>query len=107
MPKKDLFIGNYKVRNCLQYGEYKIISSLGLGDDVILDYLPADKLIVVKDSGGKVILGELEVPEHIRKVLAPLLQGNHKNDLLECAVSQADKHLSIDNRIRISIWAKK
>lgn len=106
MPQKNLFIGNYKVRNCLQYGEYKVISSLGLGDDVILEYLPSDKLIVVKDIVNKVILGELEVPEHIRKILVASLSSNHNHTLYECRVSSIDNQRIDSNRFYVSVWMR-
>lgn len=106
MPQKDLFIGNYKVKNCLQYGEYKVLSNMGPGDVVTLDYIPTDKLIVVKDSESQVILGDLEVPEHIRKIMMVLLSSNQNPPLYESRVSSIDKQRINNNRFYVSIWAK-
>lgn len=106
MPQKDLFIGKYKVRNCLQYGEYKVISNLEPGDVVILDYIPADKLIVVKDSKSQVILGDLDVPKHIRKIMLALLSSNQNHPLFESRVSSIDNQRINSNRLYVSVWTK-
>lgn len=110
---KKLYIGEFRVRNCSPYGEYKIINTLSTGDVLILRYNVSEKLIEVmreqNNNSAKTldVIGELEMPEHVRRVVVPMLMGGHKNDLFDCIVSYVDVKQPINNCLRVSIWAKK
>lgn len=119
---KNLYIGDFRVRNCSPYGEYKTIKSLDLGDELKIQYDASEKLIVVlakkivekkgNDSNKCELdkewaaIGELEMPVHVRRVVVPLLQGNQNRELFECQVSQINKNQSINNQLCISIRSK-
>ena len=114
---KNLYIGDFRVRNCSPYGEFKVIKSLEIGDEVKIQYDTSEKLIVVlveiivnnnasNPTKKDVTIGELEMPEHIRKVIVPILRGCHKGNLFDCKVSCVDDKQIINNRLRVSIWAK-
>lgn len=120
---KKLYIGEFRVRNCSPYGEYKIIDSLVRGDELKIEYNVSEKLIVVKaktnievkeDDKGKlktvekwITIGELEISGYVRMVFVPLLIGKHSDEIFECKVSQINKNQHIDNQLRLSVWAKK
>lgn len=120
--KKDLYIGDFRIRNCSPYGEYKTLKSLDFGDELKIKYDDSEKLIVVfgekvvenKDDDSKksesdkkcVTIGELEMPVHIRKIVVPVLMGSNQGNLFDCKVSCVDDKQNINNRLRVSIWAK-
>lgn len=118
--KKDLYIGDFRIRNCSPYGEYKTLKSLDFGDELKIKYDDSEKLIVVfgekvvenKDDDSKksesdkkwVAIGELEMPVHIRKVVVPLLKVHQIGDIFECKVSRVYDKQSIDNCLSVTIW---
>lgn len=53
ISKKKLFIDDFKVKNCTQWGEYQIIEDLKRGDSVYLEYSPGDDVIMVKGADRK------------------------------------------------------
>lgn len=120
---KNLYIGDFRVRNCSPYGEYKIIDSLVRGDELKIKYDDSEKLIVVfaekivekKDNESNkcksekewTAIGELEMPVHVQKVVVPLLQSNQNREIFECQVSQFNKNQPINNQLRLSIRVKQ
>ena len=109
---KNLYIGDFRVRNCSPYGQYYIINTLSKGDVLILQYNVSEKLIEVKGKQKNptktwVVIGELEMPEHVQRVIVPMLMGGHKSDLFDCIVSYVDVNQPINNCLRVSVWAKK
>lgn len=78
MSQKKYFIEDFKVRNCTQYGEYKIIDQLKSRDEVKIGYDSEEKTIVVKaplkeeetnDIIGWEIIGDVEASEQKEKNL--------------------------------------
>lgn len=112
MSKKDLFIGNFRIRYCLQYGEYTVISNLRPGDELMLEYDSNERLVFVKgkdkSTNNWVILGELEATGHVKDFILPMLQCNSANNIFESklAVPIDNKQMNI-NCLYVSIWAKK
>ena len=103
MSKKVLYIGDFKIKNCTQYGEYEAIRKLKSGSKLTIEYESKDKVICVKSSGD--VIGELEVPDQISKVMIPLLLGKHKKDLFECKLHPFDpKEMQFD-RLQVTVWA--
>lgn len=130
MSQKKYYIDDFKVRNCTQYGQYEIIDKLISGNDVIIEYDEEEKAITVKghvnDKETKAVnnqekasennqekgsenkwetFGELEVPEQMRKILVPLLQGIYGSDAFICKINIADKKVVINERLQVSVWA--
>lgn len=130
MSQKQYYIDDFKVRNCTQYGEYKIIDGLNSGDDVKIEYDKEEKTITVmgreheqkikpehnqengtdndQENGSEdnwKTFGELEVPEQMRKILVPLLQGLPGSDAFICKMNIADKKVVINERLQVSVWA--
>lgn len=114
---KNLYIGDFRVRNCSPYGEFKAIKSLEIGDEVKIQYDTSEKLIfvlveiIVNNNASNpakkcVTIGELEMPVHIRKIVVPVLMGSNQGNLFDCKVSCVDDKQNINNRLRVSIWAK-
>lgn len=123
MSKKKFFIGDFKIRNCTQYGEYEIIDALYAGENIKLEF-DTEEVIVVKaqdvidgfdkNTGRRKrsnqdwsAIGELETPDQIRKILNPLLQGKHKDDLFDCNMNPFDRKVTINERLQVSVWAKE
>lgn len=104
---KNLFIGDFRIKNCSPYGEFQIIRTLDIGDEVILQSDAHSKQIVVKKDVVGAVFGEIEMPDHIRGVVAPILQGKHRSDSFVCRISSVDSKQTINNRLRVSIWANK
>lgn len=110
---KNLYIGEFRVRNCSPYGEYKIIDSLVRGDELKIEYNVSEKQIEVLGAQNNnstktwVVIGELEMPEHVRRVVVPMLMGACKSNRFDCLVSYIDVNQPINNCLRLSIWAKK
>jgi len=110
---KNLYIGDFRVRNCCPYGEYKTIDSLCRGDVLILQYNASEKVVEVMGEDNNnptktwVVIGELEMPVHVRRVVVPMLMGACKNNLFDCLVSYVDVKQPINNCLRASVWAKK
>lgn len=107
MSQKQYYIDDFKVRNCTQYGQYEIIDNLNSGDRVCIGYDPDEKVIVVTTSleGKGKPFGELEVPEQMRKILVPLLQGLPGSKAFICKMNIADKKVVINERLQVSVWA--
>ena len=110
MSKKSFYIGDFKISHSTEYGGCEAISKLKPGAKLNIIYEPSDKVIVVqskdKDLKKKVEIGELELPEQVRKVMVPLLLGKYKEDLFECEFCSLEpKEKSFEN-LRVTIWAK-
>ena len=113
MSQKQYYIDDFKVRNCTQYGEYEIINKLNSGNEVIIEFDKEEKTIIVKghelNEDGTVkswkTFGELEVPEQMRKILVPLLQGLYGSKAFICKMNIADKKVVINERLQVSVWA--
>ena len=114
MSQKKYYIDDFKVRNCTQYGEYEIIDNLISGDEVWIEYDADEKVIIVngpmKNKRTRVVIGqkqigELEVPEQMRKILVPLLQGKYGYQPFVCKINIADKKVVINERLQVSVWA--
>ena len=115
ISKKRLYIGDFKIKNCSQYGEYEFIEKMKFGMSLKLDYEPLEQQIVVKvqmdieDDIDKVNewlpFGDVEMPEQIRKVMIPLLQGNHKDTIFECKLHPFDSKTALDDRFQVTVWA--
>lgn len=123
MSKKSLFIGDFKVRKCTQYGEYEIIDVLYAGEEIKLEFDTNENVIVVtaknvvdgfdentrrrkRSCDDWSAIGELEIPEQIRNVLVPLLLAGHKDDLFDCNMNPFDRKVAINERLQVSVWAK-
>lgn len=120
---KNLYIGDFRVKNCKPYGAIGIIKQLKESDVLVLQYDVSEKLIVVKaktkievkdDTTGVskteekwITIGELGIPGCIRTVLVPLLLGRHCNDLFDCHILQINRNQPINNQLSLSVWAKK
>ena len=109
MSKKDLFIGEFKISHCNQYGAFGIIKSLKEGQVLFLYYEQSDKEIMVRTdiNNSNTTIGDLEVPEQVKKIMVPLLLGKYKEDLFECKLNPFDGTGSLIERIKVTIWAKK
>lgn len=96
------FIGCYPVVKCEQYG---FVNTLSLGTDVYL-HLNEDNNIIV--SSNFKWIGELLIPESERKTFIPLIYVNgNANKFFLCKITQAENNENINNRYKVSIWAKK
>lgn len=109
MSKKDYYIGDFKLSNCTQYGEYEVVSKFKPGKELRIKYEPSSKLIIVKckKKNEWVEIGELELPEHVRKVMVPLLQGKHNEDLFDCKLFSFDINDKSINNLQVTVWAKE
>ena len=116
MSQKRFYIDDFKVRNCTQYGEYAIIDDLDSGDEVQIEYDGIESTIIVNGPVKDVVngsvkdwkpFGELEVPEQMRKILVPLLQGKFGKEAFTCKMNIADKKVMINERLMVSVWAAK
>lgn len=121
--KKTLFIGDFKISNCTPYGEYETINAMSSGEELQLVYEPCEEVFVVKsrkampqsDKNKKnersetewLMIGEVEFPEQIKKVMKPLLCGKFKKELFECRLISLGDEVSINDRFQISIWARQ
>lgn len=122
MSRKNLFIGDFRIKNCTHYGEYEVIDELQFGEPLKLEYDVDEKLIVVKarkvlgeyvansdhhkkSENDWVVFGEVDMPEQIRKVMGPILQGRNKESIFECKLNSFDKKISIDERFQVTVWA--
>ena len=121
--KKTLFIGDYSITNCTSYGEYETIDAILSGEELQLEYEPCEEVIVVKSKKASpqpdknkqpersdkewVMIGEVVFPDQIKKVMVPLLRGKYKEVLFECRVISLGEKVAINDRFRISIWARQ
>lgn len=115
ISKKKLYIGDFKIKNCSQYGEYEFIEKMKFGMSLKLDYEALEQQVVVKvqmvkeedDEEVKEWLpfGDVEMPEQIRQVVVPLLQGNHKDTIFECKLHPFDSKITLDDRYLVTVWA--
>lgn len=113
MSQKKYFIEDFKVRNCTQYGEYKIIDQLKSGDEVKIGYDSEEKTIVVKaplkdEETNDIIvwgiIGDVEASEQKEKILIPLLLGMG-SEIFKCKINIIDEKAVINEKLRVSVWA--
>ena len=94
-------IGDFAIVKCDCYGEYNKIKDLNIGDDLILS-----KNLEVSINEGEKAFGTLKISDVDKKVIQPYLDAGW-NDLYECKISQINSNVTINERLRATLWVKK
>ncbi len=107
MAIKDLYIGDFNVKKCSQYGNFNVTSNLKAGDSLEISLDSNDVIVVkAKDTKGVMVeIGELDLPFSYRKIIVPLLKGAHGNGLFHCEVYSSMNNMPANGCFLITVWA--